>query len=182
MRCVKAKRPCSGYEEDDFSAFRQYGPDACYGQAVSFPLTARKCRLPKRTPIPGSDVIPQDDIPPEISDAQSNNLALRAFFYDYCMASAHLELSRGYLSGLETAVHRLGPESDLVKACIAVSFASHSKPLNRPTMLLKAESFYQQLLGSLAKAIVHRSSGAAAEIRLVAMLLGLYQVRARERS
>jgi hypothetical protein len=129
-----------------------------------------------RVPIPGTDVLPPDTIPIETSQAESNALALRAFFYDYCIISTNPNLSRGFLSGLEMMAYRLGPKSDLVKACQAVAFASHGKPLHRPQLVHKAEMFYQELLGSLAMAIESPASADATETKLVAMLLGLYQV------
>lgn len=176
MRCLRAKRPCSGYEEDNFTAFRQYGSQAL-DQVPQSSSMARKCRLPKREPIPGTETLPEDIIPPEVSQAQSNTLALRAFFYDYCITSSNNSLSRGFLSSLETMTQRLGPESNVTKACLAVSFASHWRPMNRPVFLRKAEAFYQELLGSLAKAIDNPSSTNIREAKLVALLLGLYQVR-----
>ncbi|KAK9414641.1 putative Transcription factor domain-containing protein [Seiridium unicorne] len=175
MRCVKAKRPCSGYEDGEFSAFRQYGPHTAE-ETPPFPSSARRCGLPKRVPIPGTDVLPDDDIPPETSESQSNSLALRAFFYDYCVNSTNQDLSRGFLSRLEVMARRLGPSSDLVKACQAVSFASHGKPLNRPAFVRKAERFYHELLGALAKAIENPTPANADEARLIAMLLGLFQM------
>jgi hypothetical protein len=129
-----------------------------------------------RVPIPGTDVLPSDTIPIETSQAESNELALRAFSYDYCIIPTNPTLSRGYLSGLEMMAHRLGPKSNLVKACQAVVLASHGKPLHRPQLVHKAEKFYQELLGSLARAIESPASADATETKLVAMLLGLYQV------
>jgi hypothetical protein len=102
---------------------------------------------------------------------------LRAFFYDYCVNSTNKNLSKGYLSKLEVIAHRLGPGSDLAKACQAVSFASHGKPLNRPLFVHKAERFYQELLGSFAKAIERPTPANTEEAKLIAMLLGIYQVR-----
>jgi hypothetical protein len=57
-----------------------------------------------------------------------------------------------------------------------VSFATHSKPLNRPKLIEKAGIFYHKLLLSLAKAIQSPASANAIETKLIAMLLGLYQV------
>ncbi|KAK6071302.1 hypothetical protein SCUP515_07913 [Seiridium cupressi] len=165
-----------GYEDGEFSAFRQYGPHTAEETPPPFPSSARKCGLPKRVPIPGTDVLPDDDIPPETSESQSNSLALRAFFYDYCVNSTNQDLSRGFLSRLEVMARRLGPSSDLVKACQAVSFASHGKPLNRPAFVRKAERFYHELLGALAKAIENPTPANTDEARLIAMLLGLFQV------
>jgi hypothetical protein len=129
-----------------------------------------------RVPIPGTDALPPDTIPVETSQAESNELALRAFFYDYCIMPTNPNLSRGYLSGLEMMAYRLGPKSNLVRACQAVAFASHGKPLHRPQLVHKAEMFYEELLGSLARVIQSPASADATETKLVAMLLGLYQV------
>ncbi|KIX00977.1 uncharacterized protein Z518_10043 [Rhinocladiella mackenziei CBS 650.93] len=175
MRCIKANRACGGYEHGTFSTFRQYGTQGAY-QPSSIPSTARKCSMPKRVPVPGTNVLPEDTLPAETSQAESNGLALRAFFYDYCIVSTNQNLSRGYLSGLEMMAYRLGPKSDLVKACQAVAFGSHGKPLNRPQLVQKAEMFYQELLGSLARAIESPASANVTESIRVAMLLGLYQM------
>ena len=172
MRCLKANRGCDGYEDMAFSEFRQYGAN----HPSSFISTARKCSLPIRIPLPGTDILPEETLPPEVSQAQSNALALRTFFYDYCLISTNSNLSRGFLSSLETMAYHLGLKSDLVKACQAVAFACNGKPLHRPKLVRKAEVFYQELLGSLAKAIENRASANAAESKLVAMLLGLHQV------
>ncbi|RDW57449.1 hypothetical protein BP6252_13787 [Coleophoma cylindrospora] len=175
MRCIKANRTCGGYESAAVFVFRPYEAP---GTNISskFLSQARKCSMPTRAPIPGTDVLSEDILPAEISQAQSNELALRAFFYDYCIVSTNPNLSRGFLSGLEMMAHRLGPQSDLAKACQAVAFGSHGKPLNRPQLVAKAEMFHQELLGSLAEAIENPASANATEAKLVAMLLGLYQI------
>jgi hypothetical protein len=72
--------------------------------------------------------------------------------------------------------HRLGPKSDLVKACQAVSYATHGKPLNRPQLVNKGKMLYQELLGSLATAIENPASADSTESKWVAMLLGLFEV------
>jgi hypothetical protein len=174
MRCLNAHRACGGYE-DTSSAFRRY--EARRSDPPSaFESTARKCSLPKRLPVPGTNILPKESLPSEVSEAESDQLALRAFFYDYCVLPTNQNLSRGFLSGLEKMAHRLGPTSDLAKACQAVGFGSHGKPLHRPTLVDKAERIYQELLGSLAKAIDSPILADVTEARLVAQLLGLYQV------
>ena len=77
--------------------------------------------MPKLVPLPGTDFYPEDALPLEISQAESNGLALRAFLYDYCIVSTNPHLSRGFLSGLEMLAYRRGPQSDIVKACIICS-------------------------------------------------------------
>ena len=174
MRCINAHRPCSGYEQSASSTFRQY-ENLSGDKSPKFISAARKCSLPKRIPVPGTNIIPEDNIP--VSQPESDNFALRAFFYDYCIISTNSNLSRGYLSGLEMMLQRLGPTSDLAKACQAVMLATHGKPLQRPQLVNKAELYYQELLGSLAKSIDSPPFGNAVEEKLVAMLLGLYQAR-----
>jgi len=174
MRCLRANRGCSGYE-DSSSTFRQYEARRS-DQPPIFESTARKCSLPKRLPVPGTGVLPEEILPAEVSEAESDQLALKAFFYDYCIISTNQNLSRGFLSGLERMVYRLGPTSDLARACQAIGFGSHGKPLNRPRLVDKADRIYQELLGSLAKAIDSPNLSDTTEARLVAQLLGIYQV------
>ncbi|KAF4969055.1 hypothetical protein FZEAL_10305 [Fusarium zealandicum] len=117
------------------------------------PTTARKCMLPKRTCIPGTDAYQSDVCPSETPKGKAYEHALRGFFYDLCVPRTNQKLSRGYLSGLEVLAYHLGPKSDLVKTCQAVAFACHGMRLNRPRMKDTAERLHQELLGSLAKAI-----------------------------
>jgi hypothetical protein len=138
---------------------------------------ARKCSLPKRVPIPGTNVLPEDAYPPEMSLQQSNMFGFRCFLYDFGLASLNQNLSRSYLPDLEALVNQVGFESDLVKACRAVSFGSHGKRLNRPTFVSKAEVCHHEVLTSLRKKILRSSTTRAAELKRVVMLLGLYQVR-----
>jgi hypothetical protein len=139
---------------------------------------ARKCSLPPRVPTPGSHLFQDNDIPAETSQAESDSLSLRTFLYDFCVISANRDLSKGYFSGLEAMVRRSGLDSDLVKACQAVSFASHGKLLNRPKLVDKAAMFYEDRLVSLAKALQDPDVVSATETKIVVMLLGLYQVYA----
>jgi hypothetical protein len=176
MRCVRAHRSCSGYEHDLLSSFRRY--EVLDTTPISgFLIKPRKCTLPKRIPLPGTSILPRDDIPPETSQDESNILGLRCFFFDYHMPSANKNLSRSCFSSLEARVHRLGPKSDLVKACLTVSFASHGKPLNRPRFVRKAQQFHQELLGSLARSIsCQLAVSTTTDLKLIALLMGLYQV------
>jgi hypothetical protein len=175
MRCIRANRTCGGYEGGGISAFRQYGAQGTI-QVSPFSSKARKCSMPMRIPISGTGMLPPDAIPPETSDAESNQFALRSFLYDFCIISTNKNISRGYLPNLENISDRLGPQSDLVKACQAVSFASHGKPLCRPQLVHKAEVFYQEILGAFAKSIQIPETANAAGSKLIAMLLGIYQV------
>jgi hypothetical protein len=134
--------------------------------------------MPKRVPPPGTDFLPEDILRLETSQAESNALSLRAFFHDYCIISTHPNLSPGFLADLEMMAYRQGPKSDLVKACQAVSFATHGKPLNRPQLVHKVSLFYQELLGSLANVIQSAASANTVETKLIVILLGLYQVDA----
>lgn len=132
--------------------------------------------MPKRVPIPGTDVLPEDSIPTEVTLDESNALALRAFYYDFCVISTNENLSRGYLSTLEKTINRFGPKSDLAKVSQAIACASHGKPERRPQFVNRAETSYHHLLGSLAKKLESPSTENTAETRFLAMLLGLYQI------
>jgi hypothetical protein len=112
----------------------------------------------------------------DLSPVESGDIALRTFLYKYCGDSANPKLSRGFLSGLEVMIKRLGSNSDLVKACQAVAFVSSAKPLSKPDLSNRAELLYQELLGSLAKSIESPDSARAEESRVIVMLLGLYQI------
>lgn len=176
MRCIKANRTCSGYEVHGTAQFRQYGPQD-KSQVTTFSSIARKCTLPKRAPIPGTeDALPDDRIPVETTDAQSNMFSLRAFCYDFCVVPTNTHLSQGFLPRIERMVQVLGPKSDLAKACQAVSFVSHADLLNRPAIKGKSAAFYQELLGSLARAIENSATEPTMEAKSIAMLLGLYQI------
>lgn len=177
MRCIRANRTCSGYEDNSFEAPSQHKA-VDLTDKTSFLTSPRRCSIPIRTLIPGTDILPPDVSPPEATEAQSNNFALRGFIYDFCLVTGNAKLSRGYLSGIENLVRRLGPKSDLVKACQAVDMACHALPLHRPRFMKRAETFYQQLLGSLARTIDKPKPSHPSEVKFVAMLLGLYEVLA----
>ena len=174
MRCTAAQRTCGGYEESANCTFREYERQDV--DPLPFKSTARKCSLPVRVPAPGTDILPEDSKPPEVSDEKVENFAVRAFFYDYCITSMNQSLSRGYLNGLEMMLDRLGWQSDLAKACKVVAFANHGIKLCRPTLTHKAEVLYHDLLGSLGKALANTAFVTTAESLVTATLLGLYEV------
>ena len=148
-------------------------------QMPLFASIARKCSLPVRGPVSGTTTLLEDCLPLGTTIAQSNEFALRAFVYDYCHVSANANLSRGYLSGLERMLSFYGPRSNLTRACQAVACGSLGIRSNRPLFVDRSVNFYQDLLSSLAKSISDPLSPDKSELRLVAMLLGLYQVYAR---
>ena len=174
MRCTTAQRTCGGYEESANCTFREYERQDV--DPVTFKSTARKCSLPVRVSTPGTGILPEDSKPQEVSDEKIEDFALRAFFYDYCIISVNQSLSRGYLNGLEVMLHRLGWQSDLAKACKVVAFANHGIRLCRPILTHKAQVLYHDLLGSLGKALANTAFGTAAELLVIATLLGLYEV------
>lgn len=169
MRCTTAKRTCGGYEDGANLVFR-------HGYPLPFKSLARKCSLPVRASSPGTGILPEDSRPKEVSAQKAEEFALQAFFYDYCVVSTNQSLSRGYLGGLESMLHRLGLQSDLAKACKVVGFANHGIKLRRPLLTRKAEVLYHELLGSLARAIGKPGFANTAESLIIAMLLGLYEV------
>ncbi|KAL2802931.1 hypothetical protein BJX63DRAFT_437405 [Aspergillus granulosus] len=137
---------------------------------------ARKCSLSPRVPVPGTDTVPEDGPPNDIPGGLIEELALRAFFHDYCVVPVNTALSRGFLSGLEPMVHRLGLQSPVANACKAVAFASHGLKLSRPFLTQKAETLYHELLGSLARSIQNPALAAGPEMLVIAILLGLYEM------
>ncbi|KAH8681804.1 hypothetical protein BX600DRAFT_491961 [Xylariales sp. PMI_506] len=176
LRCTRAGRTCSGYEFDELPVQRRYEAPPRNPLAHSGPILPRKCSLPKRVPFPGSDILPRDTIPRETTVEESHMLALRSFLYDFSTSSINRNISRGYLSGLVTLVQRLGPSSNVAKACQAVAFANRGRPLNRPRFVRKAQLLYQDLLLSSAKALNSSRLTGTTELRLIALMMGLFQV------
>jgi hypothetical protein len=101
---------------------------------------------------------------------------LRAFFYDFCIVPINPTLSRGFLGGLEQMVHRLGMQSQVSKACMAVGYASHGIKLFRPFLVQRAEELYYEGLRSLAHAMKDSHAINKEETVVMAILLGLYEV------
>ncbi|PYH93854.1 putative C6 transcription factor [Aspergillus ellipticus CBS 707.79] len=138
---------------------------------------ARKCSLPARAPAPGTSFLPNDAPPKEETDDSIEGLALRAFFYDYCVPLTNYSLSRGFLHGLETIVCRRGLSSDVAQACKAVAFASHGIKLQRPSLIDKAGSLYQKLITSLARAMnLNDLPPRSPDVLIIVMLLGVYEM------
>lgn len=177
MRCIKSNRACTGYEEPTPWTFKQYeshGVDL----PAPFKSRARKCTLPKRTFIPGSEILMADvdNRGTEVSNEQLLDYAVRAFFYDFCVLPSDPGGSRGYLSNLEKTVNQLGIHSMLGKSCLAISYITHGQALQRPQLVKNAEAVYHEVVGCLAAAITHSGPRITAESKLVAMLLGIYEV------
>jgi hypothetical protein len=112
----------------------------------------------------------------EISPDELLDLAIRAFFYDFCVIPSTSCGGRGFLAGLEPAINRLGPYSILGKACQAVTYITHGQVLQRPRLIQNAEKAYNEVVGRLAERIDSKGSAATKEIQWAAMLLGLYEV------
>lgn len=173
LRCLNTNRSCGGYENDGNLIFRQHepkvGPNIPLRQ--TFQSIARKCSLPPRVSLSGSDTKPR-----EVPVCAMEEFALRAFFYDYCIVPINPSFSRGFLGELERMVHQQGLQSQIAKACKAVAFASHAIKLNRPFLTRKAEELYQELLSALAEAIRYPNLAQRADTAVMAILLGLYEV------
>lgn len=178
LRCLKIGRTCGGYDQTGNDKFRQYEHPTAKSVPPQYPFNsiARKCSLSPRIPIPGTGNIPEDAPPSEVPEHLIEELALRAFFHDYCVVPVNPALSRGFLAGLEPMVQRLGPQSPLADACKAVAFACHGLKLSRPFLTEKAEMLYQTLLGSLAHSIQDGATSRTPEIFIITILLGLYEV------
>jgi hypothetical protein len=112
----------------------------------------------------------------EISPDELLDLAIRAFFYDFCVIPSTSCGGRGYLAGLEPAINRLGSHSILGKACQAVTYITHGQVLQRPQLIQNAEHAYNEVVGRLSECIDGKFPAASKEIKWAAMLLGLYEV------
>ena len=136
---------------------------------------ARKCSLAAREPIPGTDILPEDGPPKEVSQNKIKELALQAFFYDYTVVRVNTLLPGGFMSGLEPVVQKLGMESHVANACKAAAFASNGRKLRRQFLIEQAETLYHDLLGYLARSMQTPAANSY-ETLAIAILLGLYQV------
>ncbi|KAL7952301.1 putative C6 transcription factor [Trichoderma compactum] len=154
MRCINAKRVCGGYGDafQSFSVFHIYEPGNIQKE-LQLRSVARKCT------ILDLGTTSTEGFPLETSQEEGEQLALRAFIYDYCTKSANENLSRGYLSNLGAKNYRVGTRHDFVRACQAISFGSHGKPLRL-----------------FARTIRALPSEAQEDQILIAPLLGLYQM------
>lgn len=73
-------------------------------------------------------------------------------------------------------LHRLGPQSDLAKACKVVAFASVGIKLGRPSLYSHAVTLYGELLISLAGSLENPAKAKCSETVIITLLLGLYEV------
>lgn len=142
----------------------------------STPSLARKCSMPIRVPNPITGVLPPDVGPTEITAEKSNELALRALLYDLCHVSTNRSMSRSYMPHLEAMALGDRPNSQLVKACHAVSFGSHAKYLNRPRLRQLAEDSYQDVLELFWQELQDPNATKSVQTRTITTLLGLYEV------
>lgn len=136
---------------------------------------ARKCSLPARAPLPGTDVLPEDGPPKEVSVERIEKYALQSFFYEYSILTVNSSLSGGFLARLESMVKRSGLKSPLADACRAAAFASGGLKLHRKYILDWGKNLYQDSIQHLAK-LIRSSSATTPETLAIAILLGLYQV------
>lgn len=177
---MTANRTCGGYDENALGTFRQHDTTPLTtkdpANPAPFRSIARRCTLPVRVPSPITGTLPPDGLPAEVSDSRVEEFALRSFFYDYCISSTNHALSRGYLSGLEQLVEKLGWQSDVAKACKVVACATHGKKLRRPGLLRRADVLGSELLASLRRCIETGHEAESDELVLVVVLLGLYEV------
>jgi hypothetical protein len=92
MRCIKANRGCDGYEDFAVSPFRQYEANHPW----SFTSTARKSSLPKHVPLPGTNILPEESLPPETTQAEPMEVTLGHFELALRMPQI-LQLQPGWL-------------------------------------------------------------------------------------
>ncbi|KAJ5639453.1 uncharacterized protein N7484_007315 [Penicillium longicatenatum] len=170
-------RTCRGYEDSGSIIFRQHEnhSDSQPQSKPAFKSMARKCSLAAREPVPGTDFIPEDGPPKEVTQNRIKELALQAFFYDYTDVSVNSSISGGFLGGLEPIVQNLGLESHVANACKAAAFASNGLKLRRQFLIQQAETLYHELLGYLASSM-QTPAASGHETLIIAILLGLYQM------
>lgn len=145
-------------------------------EIVTRETLARRCSLPKRELNEETGVLPSDTLPPGITQAQSDHFAFRNFLYDFCIDSTDRGSSKGYLSGFERFARTFSPTSDLVKACAAVGFAVHSRPLRRPSLGHRADVLYQEVVTVAVRSIANGADANDPELRCLVLLLGLHEV------
>ncbi|GFF40969.1 transcriptional regulatory protein moc3 [Aspergillus lentulus] len=182
LRCQNSNRTCAGYQEQASQTLifqRNYTETITatdYWAGVK-PL-ARKCSLPVRAPYPGTDTLPDDAAPKEVSEEDVVEYAVRGFFYDFSVSSQDsISASVGFLNDLEMQVKRKGMDSVLANACTMISYASNAKKLYRPSFITKAEVLYHELLRYLAEEIARSGLvGERSEPVQLAWLMGLYEV------
>ncbi|KAJ5538369.1 hypothetical protein N7494_007848 [Penicillium frequentans] len=177
LRCLKAGRTCRGYEDTGSVIFRQHEnqSDSQPQSKPAFKSMARKCSLAAREPVPGTDILPDDGPPKEVTQNRIKELALQAFFYDYTDVSVNSSISGGFLGGLEPIVQDLGLDSHVANACKAAAFASNGLKLRRQFLIQQAETLYHELLGYLASSM-QTPAASSHETLIIAILLGLYQM------
>jgi hypothetical protein len=182
LRCVNSNRTCGGYERSSRDVqIRQYRhEDAPVENHRDIPYKegsiARKCSLPVREPLPDTHILPPDTTPKEVNIEKSDQFALGAFFYDYCIASSNNKISPGFLSRLERMFHSEKSHPMLKKACEAVGYASHGIKLNRPHLKHRGVELYHNVLAWFAVAIHDPAPAKTKEYLVVTILLGLYEV------
>lgn len=168
LRCIKARRTCSGYDGTD-RQFRLYRGTS-HTQVTSNPAL-ESCSHPKQ-----SLQWTLEEPPESTPDEQMESSALASFLYEYCLIPRNRSLSHGYLDGLETLLARARPSSGLAQATNAVALASFGNRLNRPDLVVKSRLIYTGMLNSLQNMVSDTKMARTAEALLTVVLLGLYEV------
>ncbi|RHZ45586.1 putative C6 transcription factor [Aspergillus thermomutatus] len=180
LRCRNSNRTCGGYDEQAsktliFRRNHTQTPNPTRTDWATVEPLARKCSLPIRAPYPGTDILPDDAVPKEVSEDGVVAYAVRAFFYDFSI-SALDSTSVGFLKDLAAKIQQTGLDSVLAKACTMIGYANHARKLRRPSFTTKAEVLYHELLRFLAKEIATVSGEDRSDLIQLAWLMGLYEV------
>lgn len=174
MRCVKAGHTCLGYQEDSSILFRHYG-QTDKEENDNTPLSKE---LHSSTQAQPSMLLSIPNLAKcELEDKQLEQGALAAFFNDYCVESAHRNLSRGFLDGMKPLIARAGEHSDIARAAKIVSLATTGKRLGKPHFMETTREEYGHLLSSFRQNLTHVKEVNLVEVLMTAVLLGLYEVR-----
>ena len=174
MRCVNARRTCSGYGNEKALTTQDYDG----GKKMALPIrsAARKYSLSVRQRLTGTAALAKDVPPKELPDRDVDDFTLRSFLHEFCIVPTGSGASHGFLSGIEPKLRKLGDQSSLAKACKMVAFASHGIKLNHPLSTAKAEKLNQSLVTSLAVGLQNNAAASKRDDVLVVMLLGIYEV------
>ncbi|KAK9482634.1 hypothetical protein V1527DRAFT_454858 [Lipomyces starkeyi] len=158
-QCVRARRTCPGYKPSKDRKLINYIGDA-------------DCSLLRQ--VPAVFLRQSED---GISDWDNiDQEARQAFFDDYCIISRSRSLSRGYLHGLQAMIAKVGPRSELTRACTIMALASRGKKLHVATYLNRAKDLYSVSLRSFRLSISNEATFTSGESLITAALLGLYEV------
>lgn len=166
-RCTKTKLTCSGYEDEGDLIFRRYSET---GSVASATLPAKESHHLRICSLSNNVQLSVN------GDKSIGEFALSAFLADFCYAIKAPLRSRGYLTGLEELLERLGPLSDVAKAARAAASAILGNKLKDLSLTNQASLAFSSLLPSFQVTMSKMETANTIESLTTAVLLGLYEV------